>query len=91
MRSTTSRSTGPENADSDTKVLPAEFTDARWHAPAGEIAGRRVELTRVGDTIALRDSASPDGPYLLFDSGEWEAFLAGVKLGEFDATELAKA
>ncbi len=76
-------STSSSNAGAD-----PDFADAQWHAPSGEIDGRRVELARVGETIALRDSACPDGPYLVFDSSEWQAFLAGVELGEFDTTGL---
>lgn len=33
---------------------------------------------------AVRDSKDPDGPVLLFTPAEWEAFVAGVKAGEFD-------
>ncbi|GLW12866.1 transcriptional regulator [Microtetraspora sp. NBRC 13810] len=32
----------------------------------------------------LRDSKHPDGPILVFTPGEWQAFMAGVKDGEFD-------
>ncbi|MEV6859907.1 DUF397 domain-containing protein [Streptosporangium subroseum] len=34
----------------------------------------------------VRDSKDPDGSKLAFTSAEWDAFLAGVKLGEFDLT-----
>jgi hypothetical protein len=38
-----------------------------------------------GDLLYLvRDSKDPDGPRLAFTAGEWEAFTAGVKDGEFD-------
>ncbi|MEU9831153.1 DUF397 domain-containing protein [Streptosporangium sp. NPDC048047] len=33
----------------------------------------------------LRDSKDPDGPVLSFSSGEWNAFLAIIKSGRFDA------
>ncbi|WP_442811508.1 MULTISPECIES: DUF397 domain-containing protein [unclassified Streptosporangium] len=32
----------------------------------------------------LRDSRNPDGPKLFFTRSEWDAFVGGVKLGEFD-------
>lgn len=32
----------------------------------------------------VRDSKDPDGPRLTFTPGEWRAFIAGVKAGEFD-------
>ena len=34
--------------------------------------------------IAVRDSKDPDGPVLLYTPLEWDAFLDGVKRGEFD-------
>jgi Domain of unknown function (DUF397) len=37
-----------------------------------------------GGDVALRDSKDKAGPVLLFDPGEWRAFLGGVKGGEFD-------
>ena len=64
-----------------------DFADAQWLAP-GSGAGRRVELAMHGELIALRDSARPEGPYLIFDADEWRAFLAGVDNGEFDVAEL---
>jgi hypothetical protein len=35
----------------------------------------------------MRDSDDPDGPVLAFTAAEWEAFVAGVKDGEFDLAE----
>jgi len=34
--------------------------------------------------IAIRDSKDPGGPKLIFTPGQWDAFTAGVKGGEFD-------
>jgi len=34
--------------------------------------------------MAVRDSKDPDGPILCFTAAEWEAFVVGVKDGEFD-------
>ncbi|GAA2714801.1 DUF397 domain-containing protein [Actinoplanes palleronii] len=34
--------------------------------------------------VAVRDSKDPGGPALTFTPGEWAAFLAGVKDGEFN-------
>jgi Domain of unknown function (DUF397) len=31
----------------------------------------------------VRDSVSPRGPVLEFDSGKWNAFLADVRVGRF--------
>jgi|tagenome__1003787_1003787.scaffolds.fasta_scaffold20975652_2 hypothetical protein len=42
-----------------------------------------VEVAFDGDLVALRDSKRADSPVLVFDSEEWQAFLSGVKAGEF--------
>jgi hypothetical protein len=43
-----------------------------------------VEVARLRDGVAVRDSKDPQGPRLMFTPGEWEAFIDGVKGGEFD-------
>jgi Domain of unknown function (DUF397) len=37
--------------------------------------------------ITLRDPKDPGGPTLVFTPAEWEAFVAGVRDGEFDLDE----
>jgi len=37
-----------------------------------------------GGMVALRDSKDTAKPAHVFDSQEWDAFIAGVKAGEFD-------
>jgi hypothetical protein len=44
-----------------------------------------VEVAVDSVEVRLRDAKHPDGPALVFDRPEWQAFLAGVKAGEFDA------
>lgn len=34
--------------------------------------------------ILMRDAKRPEGPILVFTPSEWEAFIGGVKDGEFD-------
>jgi hypothetical protein len=44
-----------------------------------------VEVAVLPDLIAVRDSKrEDDSPVLTFTPSEWEAFVAGVKVGEFD-------
>ncbi len=38
-----------------------------------------------GGAVALRDSTSRSRPDLRFTRGEWSAFTAGVRRGEFDS------
>jgi Domain of unknown function (DUF397) len=34
--------------------------------------------------VRVWQTTDPDGPWLLFTPGEWAAFAAGVKAGDFD-------
>ncbi|WP_323806946.1 DUF397 domain-containing protein [Amycolatopsis methanolica] len=44
-----------------------------------------VEVASLSDgSWLVRDSKDPDGPRLAFTPGEVQAFLPGVKAGEFD-------
>ena len=40
------------------------------------------------DLIIVRDDKNVDGPTLTFTAAEWDAFVAGVKDGEFDRAAL---
>jgi hypothetical protein len=45
--------------------------------------GSCVEVAELpAAAIAVRDSKDPDGPKLIFSSGEWREFIAGIKAGE---------
>jgi len=43
-----------------------------------------VEVAGTPTAIGVRDSKDPSGPVLVFTRSEWQAFVAGVKTGEFD-------
>lgn len=48
--------------------------------------GECVEVAiNVPAHAAVRDSKNPTGPALVFSSGAWSAFVAGIKLGGFSA------
>jgi hypothetical protein len=69
-----------------------------WHKASysGGNGGGCVEVTATHETASvlhksdqdmlylLRDSKDPSGPTLAFTTSEWDAFIAGVKDGEFD-------
>jgi Domain of unknown function (DUF397) len=42
-----------------------------------------VEVAFVGGKVAVRDSKDQEGPVLVFTRPEWNAFVAGVREGEF--------
>lgn len=72
--------------------------DASEHS-AGGTPGRahRVEVTvtsatgvaphkaSAGKLYLMRDGGDPEGPVLAFTAAEWEAFVLGVRDGEFDS------
>lgn len=44
-----------------------------------------VEVAELPDgSVGVRDSKDTDGPVLRFTPAEWEAFIGGARLGEFD-------
>ena len=55
---------------------------------SGNSGGNCVEVSATRDAsdvlYLMRDSKDPDGPKLAFTGAEWDAFLRGVKDGEFD-------
>ena len=67
-------------------VPAGDLPGARWRKSARSSAeGNCVELAPLpGDGVAVRNSRDPEGPALVFTDAELEAFLAGVKDGEFD-------
>ena len=47
--------------------------------------GNCVEVAGLGDDIIrVRDSKNPRGGMLNFTTAEWDAFIGGVRNGEFD-------
>ncbi len=59
----------------------SEFRKSTFSPPA---TTRCVEVAMRGDTIGVRDSNDPSKQTLIFTREEWEAFIGGVKTGEFD-------
>jgi len=65
-----------------------QCVEVGFHATAS--CASSVDCVEVGEcgcdggTVHVRDSKDPGGPVLTFNHGEWNAFLAGVKNGEFN-------
>ncbi|MDT3399964.1 DUF397 domain-containing protein [Streptomyces sp. B1866] len=57
-----------------------------WLKPwSGGNGGSCVEALRLGDgRVALRQSADPDGPALIYTHGEMKRFIMGAKEGAAD-------
>ena len=64
-----------------------DLTGAVWRKSSLSSAngGDCVEVaTNLPAVIAVRDSKDPDGATLVFTPAEWNAFIGGAKVGEFD-------
>lgn len=70
----------------ETKAVRAELTRAAWYksSRSGPNCDNCVEVAFLTEAIAVRDSKNPAGPALIFTPDEWDAFVGGTKLGEFD-------
>ena len=64
-----------------TALIGVTWHKSRCSSPQGEC----VELARLatGD-VAIRNSRHPDGPALVYTRAEIEAFVQGVRDGDFD-------
>lgn len=60
-----------------------DFSEATWIS-SDEQGEPGVEIAFVNGYIAMRNGADEKGPILVFTPGEWDAFVAGAKDGEFD-------
>lgn len=62
-----------------------ELTPVDWMKSSRSIStGACVEVAAVGNLIAVRDSKNPAAAPLYYTLTEFDAFLFGVKQGEFD-------
>jgi hypothetical protein len=68
----------------ETKGLRVDLANARWTKSSHSQSGSCVEVAMVDGAIAVRDSKDRGGPALIYTQAEWEAFLGGVKDGEFE-------
>ncbi|WP_329084102.1 DUF397 domain-containing protein [Streptosporangium sp. NBC_01469] len=78
------------NAMEGHEVLgPDELAGVAWHISARSEngGGNCVEAGPLGDgsgRVAVRHSHRPGGEVIVYTRAEWEAFIGGVKDGEFD-------
>jgi len=66
--------------------MPAgDLPDVQWRL-AGGGDGSGVQMAKLPDgQIAVRNSADPDGPALIYTRAEIEALIGGAQDGDFDA------
>jgi hypothetical protein len=69
----------------ETKGMTVDLSEAQWRKSSlSGSCDNCVEVAFVGDAVAVRDSKDPDGAALLYTLDEWDAFIGGIKDGEFD-------
>ncbi len=66
-----------------------ELANVGWHISSRSVShgGSCVEAGPLRDgsgRVAVRHSHHPDDAVIVYTRAEWEAFTAGVRLGEFD-------
>ncbi|WP_344918593.1 DUF397 domain-containing protein [Streptosporangium oxazolinicum] len=71
------------------KPSSGELADVAWHisTKSENGGGSCVEAGPLGDgsrRVAVRHSHRPCGEVIVYTRAEWEAFIGGVKDGEFD-------
>lgn len=64
--------------------MGVNLSQAEWHKSSHSSANSCVEVAWIEGGVAIRDSKDRQGPTLLFTPSEWQAFLQGVRGGEFD-------
>jgi len=71
--------------DMRVKLTTIDQDELAWHkSTASPYAATCVEAASVDGGTLLRDSTDPKGPVLAFSDKEWNAFVTGVRNGEFD-------
>jgi hypothetical protein len=67
--------------------VESDLSRAVWHKStfSNGNGGNCLEHARLPDgSRAVRHSKHPEGPSLIFTPNEWQAFIQGVRSGEFD-------
>jgi hypothetical protein len=65
-------------------VTDSELSPGTWRKSTASGSGNCVEVSFAAGAVLMRHSLNPEGPMLSFSLSEWEAFLTGVRDGEFD-------
>ncbi|GGM86159.1 hypothetical protein GCM10010106_36540 [Thermopolyspora flexuosa] len=68
----------------DSERLPVAWRISSYSASGGSNCVEAGPVLDGSGRVAVRHSKNPGGPVIVFTRAEWEAFLAGVRNGEFD-------
>ena len=61
-----------------------DLTAAAWRTSTFCDLNGCVEVAVLEDRVVVRDAKDRAGPVLVFTAAEWDAFVGGVRGGEFD-------
>ncbi|WP_369206093.1 DUF397 domain-containing protein [Streptomyces sp. PU-14G] len=62
-----------------------DLSEATWKSAPGSDPNNRIEVAELpGGAMAMRNPADPNGTVLRYTPAEWDAFVRGVRDGEFD-------
>lgn len=56
-----------------------------WYMAERCESGACVQIGTLGESILIRSTIDPDGHWVALSRDEWQAFVAGVKGGDFDS------
>ena len=73
----------PHAAEAGTATQEAGRSEQGWYGGLHAVAAGLVEVRFVDGEAQVRAPREPNGPVLLFNRSEWDAFLRGVREGEF--------
>ncbi len=66
-------------------MFDSDLAEPSWQKSSFSGQNGCVEAAQLnGGLIAVRDSKNPKAGHLVYNAQEWQAFLAGVRNGEFD-------
>ena len=65
-------------------AIPVTHGQLSWRTALRCNGGECVQVAPKGNVIIIRDSKSPDGPFLTYSRAEWKTFVEGVRRGDFD-------
>lgn len=58
--------------------------DLNWTVSSACEGGQCIRVARNGEFVMVGNTSNPDGLTSAFTVDEWQRFLIGVKLGDFD-------
>jgi predicted secreted Zn-dependent protease len=65
-------------------ISPVVSGDFDWRISRLCDSGACVGVVRQGNSVLIGNTSDPEAPVSRFTKQEWSAFVAGVKLGDFD-------